>query len=73
MYANDREAILICIRTCTGIDMDRARVVRIRSTAEMEEIQVSESLLDELRGRDDVEILGEPEEMAFDAEGNLTD
>lgn len=72
VYANnDRDAILICIRTCNGIDFNKAKVVRIRSTAEMEDILVSESLLDELKGRDDVEILSEPEEMAFDAEGNL--
>lgn len=74
MYANnDREAILICIRTCNGIDFNKARIVRIKSTAEMEDIQVSEAYLDELRGRDDVQILGEPEEMRFDQEDNLID
>jgi hypothetical protein len=74
MYAeNDREAILIAIRTCTGVnfEFDKARVVRIKNTLRMEEIEVSESYYDEIKDNPEIEILGEPYEMRFDEEGFL--
>jgi hypothetical protein len=46
-------------------------VIRIKNTLEMEELQVSEALLDELKGRGDLTVMGAPEEMWFDADGNL--
>lgn len=70
---NDREALRWAIRTCTGIDYSNARVVRIRDTMHMEEIQVSENLARELQGRDDVEILSEPFEIDFGADGYIKD
>lgn len=74
IYANsDKEAILIAIRTCNGIDFNKARVVRIKNTAEMEEILVSQPYYDELKNREDIEILSEPFEMTFDDEGDLID
>lgn len=66
---NDKEALLLAIRTCVGIDFDKVKVVRIKNTLEMEEIEVSESYYDELKNRSDVEILSEPYEMIFDEEG----
>ncbi len=70
MYTeNDRDALLLAIRTCNGIDFDRARVVRIKNTLELTEFEVSEALLDELRGRSDIQILCEPQEMRFDTDG----
>lgn len=74
IYVNsDKEAIKVCIRTCNGIDFDQARVVRIVNTAQMENILVSEAYYDELKRREDIEILSEPFEMEFDEHGNLTD
>jgi len=74
VYANnDKDAILICIRTCNNIDFNKAKVVRIKNTAEMENILVSEAYYDELKDRKDVEILSEPFEMKFDDIGNLVD
>ncbi len=70
---NDREALRWAIRTCTGIDYSNARVVRIRDTMHMEEIQVSENLARELQSRDDVEILSEPFEIDFGADGYIKD
>lgn len=70
---NDRDAILIAIRTCTGADFefDKARVVRIKDTLHMEEIEVSESYRDEVKDHPDIEILSEPYEMQFDEDGFL--
>ena len=66
---NDRDALLLAIRTCNGIDFNKARVVRIKNTLSMEVIEVSESYLDELKNHPEVEILSEPREMRFDENG----
>jgi hypothetical protein len=74
MYMNnDRDAMKVCIRTCNGIDFSKAKIVRIASTAEMEDILVSEAYYDELKNRADIEILSEPFDMQFDEEGYLID
>lgn len=68
---NDREALLWAIRTCTGIDYTNARVVRIRDTMHMEEIQVSENLAKQLWDRDDVELLSGPFDIPFGPDGYI--
>ena len=68
---NDREALLWAIRTCTGIDYTNARVVRIRDTMHMEEIQVSENPAKQLRDRDDVELLSGPFDIPFGPDGYI--
>ena len=70
---NDKEAILICIRTCNNIDFNKAKVVRIKNTANMDYILVSEAYYDELKDRKDVEIIEGPFEMKFDENDNLVD
>lgn len=66
---NDRDALLLAIRTCTGIDFDKVKVVRIKNSSTMDIIEVSESYYDELKNRDDVEILSEAKDIEFDKEG----
>lgn len=72
---NDRDAIATALRTCGPIDPERAKVVRIRNTLELERFLVSESLAEmvhsdpELSRR--VEVLSEPREMQFDVLGTL--
>lgn len=67
----DQEAIATALTTVGPIDPWEARVIRIKNTLEMEEIQVSEALMDELKGRREITPIGGPEELRFDAEGNL--
>lgn len=69
---NDREAIEIALAASGNGGNPDARVVRIRSTLELEHLRASESLLPELSALPEVEISGEPEAMNFDGEGNLT-
>ena len=72
MYAeNDREALMLAIRTCNGINFKKARVVRIKNTLELSEIEVSEALYDSLRGQEGIQLLRSPQEMRFDADGFL--
>ena len=66
---NDRDALLAAIRTCNGIDFNKARVVRIKDTLSMEYIEVSQSYYDEIKECPEIEILSKPEEMRFDSEG----
>jgi hypothetical protein len=68
----DQEAIATALTTVGPIEPWEARVIRIKNTLEMEELQVSEALLDELKGRSEIMPIGGLEEMTFDAEGNLS-
>lgn len=72
IYANtDREAILICLKSCHGIDPDRPRVVRIKNTLCMEDIQVSEALYETIRDKEGISFVSGPFPMEFDAQGSL--
>ena len=66
---NDRDALMLAIRTGNGTDLQNARVVRIKNTLEITEFEVSEAILKELSGRDDIEVLSELRDIPFDAEG----
>ena len=70
---NDYDALRVALRTCPRIDYPQARVVRIRDTLSLNEFEVSEAMLEELRAMEDVEILSEPYAYSFDSEGFLSD
>ena len=67
----DREAVATALTTVGPVEPWEARVIRIKNTLEMEEIQISEALMDELKGRDDITVIGGLEEMPFDGAGRL--
>ncbi len=67
----DRSAIAAAIVTCGRADLDQARVVRMRSTLDLEQLQVSESMRDEIEANDRLSVVGEPVPMAFDDQGAL--
>ena len=72
MYTEtDKEALMIAIRTCTGVDFsfDNVKVVRIKDTLHMGEFEVSENYIPLLKDNPNIEIIGEPYDMQFDAEG----
>lgn len=74
MYQNnDYDALRVAIRTCTKIDYNTAKIVRIKDTLSLNEFEVSESMIPYLTGKDDIEILGEPYALAFDENGYLND
>ncbi|MBN9391363.1 MAG: DUF2088 domain-containing protein [Chloroflexi bacterium] len=67
----DREAIRVALDYLVGaIAPENARVIRIKDTLSMGEIEVSEALMRELQGRDGY-AFGELKEMEFDQEGTL--
>jgi hypothetical protein len=72
-FDTDREALAWALNTIGLTPPEKSRTVRIHSTLHIRDVLISESLFDEARGRDDLEIRGEPRAMEFDDEGNLTD
>ena len=74
LYQNsDYDALRVALRTCPRIDYSKARVARIRDTLSLNEFEVSEALAEELCSAEGVEILSEPYELSFDADGYLSD
>ena len=68
---NDADTIRLCIRSCTDIDKNAPRIIRIRNTLELGTIWVSEAMIPEVRTNPNLELLTEPEALPFDAAGNL--
>jgi len=67
----DKACIQIALGTCNYIDRENPRVVRIKDTKDLEEIYISEGMLEEARSNENIEILEEPKEWNFNEEGNL--
>jgi hypothetical protein len=66
---SDRRALHIALACCTQVDVETARLMRIRDTKHLEELWVSEALLPELVALGSAEPLTEPAPIAFDANG----
>jgi hypothetical protein len=66
--ATDAEAFALALKACGRIAAGKERVVRIRDTLHVGEMQVSSGILEEIR--DKIEILSGPEEI-FDERGEL--
>jgi hypothetical protein len=70
-YDADREAVETALG-CIGLTPpERARVVRIRSTLALDEIEVSEAYLPDVAKRGDLTQLTDPAPLPFDAAGRL--
>lgn len=66
----EREALRMAAESLGDVDASGLRVVRIRNTRRLEELQVSEPLTSELEGRPGIE-LGNPEAMRFTGDGDI--
>jgi hypothetical protein len=71
-FDTDREAIERALASLPLPDVAAARIVRIADTLSVADMEISESLWAELRGRAGIKVLGEPRPMTFGADGNLT-
>lgn len=73
MYLNnDREALIVAMSCCNGAPRPH-RVVRIKDTLSMKEIQVSEALYESIKDQPDIEYVRGPEEIRFDEKGFMID
>ncbi len=68
---NDKETFQVCIKSCTEINKEKVRIVRIKNTLDMEYIYVSEAMINEVKLNPNLEIAGEPQELLFDLNNNL--
>jgi hypothetical protein len=70
-FDSDREAIRAALETAGLADPTRAHLIRIRSTLDLSEVEISEAYAIALQARPDLDPLGSPNPMPFDAAGNL--
>ena len=71
--ASDKEAIQMCIRTCTGIDRGRPRIIRIPNSLHIGSILLSEAYYEDVTaGRwPGLTAVSRPELLTFDPSGTL--
>jgi hypothetical protein len=68
----DREAIRLALDYLIGpVEPERARVLRIRDTLNLEHLEASEAVLEEIQGLSSIQVCRQPQPMAFDASGAL--
>jgi hypothetical protein len=70
-FPTDRDAIAAALLTCGRADLERARLVRMRSTLDLEHLLVSESLRAQVEADDRLSVSGDPVPMGFDADGGI--
>ncbi|MBI2469190.1 MAG: [Fe-S]-binding protein [Candidatus Rokubacteria bacterium] len=71
VFETDRDAVAVAL-SCLGYDrVEDARVVRIKNTLRLAEVEVSGAFVPDVAKREDLQIVSEPAPLAFDAAGNL--
>jgi hypothetical protein len=70
-FATDREAIEVALGSIGLVPPEKSKIVRIKNTLHLDEVEVSEIYGKEVRQRPDLEILEGPGPMTFDRDGNL--
>jgi hypothetical protein len=69
----DRDAVAAALLTCGRADVENARVVRVRSTLDLELLLVSESLRDQVEADDRLSVTGGPVPLTFGDDGAIAD
>jgi len=72
-YETDREILDLALGTIGLVEPRDARLLWIKNTLELAELECSTAYLDEARTRDDLEVLTPPRDLPLDATGNLPD
>jgi len=70
-FPTDREMLSTALKTIGLVPPEKARIIHIYSTLHLEYVELSEVYLDEIKKRDDLEILGGSEEIKFDKQDNF--
>ncbi|HZK55265.1 MAG TPA: iron-sulfur cluster binding protein [Desulfosporosinus sp.] len=66
MVAYSKEdALRIVVKTCNEVDCGKHRIVWIKNTLELEEIVISDALLEEAQAHSQIEILSQPGDLTF--------
>ncbi|GAA0286693.1 hypothetical protein GGQ92_000930 [Gracilibacillus halotolerans] len=68
---SDKTAIQAAIKTCNILDFSKARVVRIKNTLEIGEIEVSINMIEDIEAHDHLERSSNWYDWSFDENGNF--
>ncbi len=71
MFESQKLAIQAAMKTVVGVQEKDLKIVRIKDTLHISEIEISESLLNEALQNKNIEILSEPSEILFNNQGNM--
>ena len=72
-YPTDGEMLQVMLSQIGLTEPPDAKLLWIRNTMALAEVECSAAYLEEARGRDDLAILCDPRPLPFNAEGNLDD
>lgn len=68
----DRDAVSLAVKTVVRVKPEHCRIVRVRNTLHLGEIEVSAAMLPEIeRQPERFEVVARPHDWPFDAQGNL--
>jgi hypothetical protein len=68
---NDQEALVVTFKTCNRVTLENVKIVRIKNTLHLNEIEVSETYLPMIQNFPGIEILTEPHPLEFTSDGWL--
>lgn len=68
---NDRQAIQACIKCSNRLDKENVALLRMKNTNHLGELEVSVSLIPYVQAHSHLEIISDPYDWTFNAEGNL--
>jgi hypothetical protein len=68
---NDRDAVEIAIKCVGLIPNNKLKIMRIKNTGLLSDVDVSEGYQEELAKRSDLEVVMEKRKMGFNTDGNL--
>lgn len=71
VMSNHKLAIQCAIKTAPGFNKEKIRLIRLSDTLHLDEIEISQTLLDDARDRPDIDIISDPYDLVFDEAGNL--
>jgi hypothetical protein len=66
-----REAVEAAFTSIGAVDPEKARVIHIKNTLEMAHMDVSAALMDEIRHREEMQVVRELGPLSFDSKANL--
>lgn len=70
-FKTDQEVLDASLPTIGLTEAPDARIIRIKNTLDLGEVDVSETFLSEIGNRDDLTVIEEPANLTFDSNGNL--
>ncbi len=66
---SDRDAIALCIRTCNRIDKENPRIIRIKNTLLLSEMEISTALIPDIK--ENMTVISQPYSLPFQEDGSL--